>query len=345
MSDNAPSLSYKDAGVDIDKADRLVDRIKSLAGKARNPLVVDDIGGFAALCSLPQGLNNPLLVSSTDGVGTKLAVAIETGQHDTIGIDLVAMCVNDVLTTGARPLFFLDYFATGQLELEVAEAIIAGIVAGCQQAGCALIGGETAEMPGFYPQGHYDLAGFCVGIVEQDARLGAHRVQSGDRVLGIAASGLHSNGFSLTRKIVASAGLSLDEKVEGRPLKEWLLEPTRIYAEHVTALQSHAQLHALCHITGGGIPGNLPRVLPDGLGAQLNATAWPQPAIFAFLQTHGRVSPDEMQRVYNLGLGLMAVVSRESSAAALQVLNQTHVQAWDVGEIIETTDDARVIWR
>ncbi len=333
----AKGLTYKDAGVDIDAGDELVRRIKPFVAATRKPWCNADIGGFSGFSAIPAGYQEPLLVSGTDGVGTKLAVAIEADDHSTIGEDLVAMCVNDILTSGAKPLFFLDYFATSKLDVTRAASVIEGIARGCQKAECALVGGETAEMPGFYPEGHYDLAGFAVGIVERRERLGPERVQNGDALIGIASSGLHSNGFSLARRVLLEhAKLNLDSELDGKPLKAWLLEPTRIYTPQLHTLLKHGTaLHALCHVTGGGIVGNLPRVIPKTLCAELNITSWVTPAIFTHIQTLGEVPSDEMWRVFNMGLGLIASVERAQADAVLASLNALGKQAWYVGRVRE----------
>ncbi len=343
-------ITYKDAGVDIDAGDELVERIKPLAKRVRTPLVLDDIGGFAGLCALPPGMTDPILVSGTDGVGTKLEIAFATGVHDTIGIDLVAMCINDIVTTGARPLFFLDYFATSRLQVDIAEAVIRGVVEGCAQSECALLGGETAEMPGLYPPGTYDLAGFAVGVVERSRILDGRSVQAGDAILGVASSGLHSNGYSLARKIVAAQfhdpspgagegrGWGLTRHVEelGTSLGQALLTPTRIYARAVAHLQRalpDGALRALSHITGGGLGGNLPRVLPDGLGARLRFDSYVRPPIFSWLAAAGPVDEAEMRRTFNLGVGLCVVVAPEHAQAAIDALAQAGERAWRLGTV------------
>ncbi|HEY8432565.1 MAG TPA: phosphoribosylformylglycinamidine cyclo-ligase, partial [Sandaracinaceae bacterium] len=316
-------LSYRDAGVDIDAGDRLVQRIKPLAARTRIPEVLGGVGGFAGLCRVPAGMKDPVLVSGADGVGTKLRVAFLAGKHDTVGIDLVAMCVNDVLTVGARPLFFLDYFATGKLDVDTAEAVIAGIARGCELAECALLGGETAEMPGSYPEGEYDLAGFAVGIVEREAILDGSAPRGGDVILGLPSSGLHSNGYSLARKVLLErAGLALDAVLPelGAPLGEVLLTPTRIYTRAVRAALEAGGVRAICHVTGGGLPGNLPRVLPDGLGAIIDERAIPRPPIFDLIARLGGVEPNEMRATFNLGVGLALVVEPSRAGAVVRAL-------------------------
>ncbi|WP_129580496.1 MULTISPECIES: phosphoribosylformylglycinamidine cyclo-ligase [Sorangium] len=337
------SVTYREAGVDIDAGDALVERIKRLAKPTRTPEVLADVGGFAGLCALPGGLSEPVLVSGTDGVGTKLKVAFATGVHDTVGIDLVAMCVNDVLTVGARPLFFLDYFATGKLDVDVGEAVVRGIAEGCKQAGCALIGGETAELPGMYADGEYDLAGFAVGVVERSRILDGKRIAPGDTVIGVASSGLHSNGYSLARRVLEKEmGLRMSDRVDelGATVGEALLTPTRIYARAITALLAACgdAVRGLSHITGGGLPGNLPRVLPDGLGARLDLGSYQRPAIFQLLQRGGPVDEAEMRRTFNLGVGLVAVVDKAAADKAIEAFAASGERAWVLGEIVPVGD-------
>lgn len=332
-------ITYSQAGVDIDRGDALVERIKKLAKPTRIPEVVTDIGGFAGLCALPSGLVDPIMVSGTDGVGTKLDVAFATGVHDSVGIDLVAMCVNDIITCGARPLFFLDYFAIGKLDLDVGEAVVRGIAEGCKQASCALLGGETAEMPGMYEPGKYDLAGFAVGIVERAKILDGSKVKTGDVVIGVASSGLHSNGYSLTRKVIFERmGLRVEHKLPGTEMTvgEALLVPTRIYVRAVRELLGALgdDVHGLSHITGGGLPGNLPRVLPEGLGAQLDLDVFERPAIFRVIAEGGPVEEHEMRRTYNLGVGLVVITSPEAEKKALEVLAAAGEKAFRLGEVI-----------
>jgi phosphoribosylformylglycinamidine cyclo-ligase len=331
------ALSYRDAGVDIDAGDDLVERIKPLARATRIAEVVEDVGGFAGLCGLPADISDPLLVSGTDGVGTKLKLAFATGRHDTIGQDLVAMCVNDVVTTGARPLFFLDYFGCGKLDVATAEQVIKGIADGCKLAGCALLGGETAELPGMYADGEYDLAGFCVGVVSRRALLGPARVRAGDNLIGVASSGLHSNGYSLARAVVESKlKLSFDSVVPelGQSIGEALLTPTRIYAKSVRRLVEAAggELHALCHVTGGGIEGNLPRVLPSGSFARVSL-AFPRPPLFELLARGGPIVEMEMRRTFNIGVGLIAVVAPDFVDQALQSLQASGERAFWLGKV------------
>jgi phosphoribosylformylglycinamidine cyclo-ligase len=337
------SVTYRDAGVDIDAGDALVERIKRLAAPTRTPHVLQGIGGFAGLCGLPPGMQDPVLVSGTDGVGTKLKVAFATGVHDTVGIDLVAMCVNDVVTVGARPLFFLDYFATGKLELDVGEAVVRGIAEGCTRAGCALLGGETAELPGMYAAGEYDLAGFAVGVVERGKILDGKRVGAGDVAIGVASSGLHSNGYSLARRVLErEMGLAMGDRLAdlGTTVGEALLTPTRIYARAVASLLDALgdEVHALSHITGGGLPGNVPRVLPDGLGVRLDLRSWERPPIFQVIAAGGPVEEAEMRRTFNLGVGLVVLVARDAEGRALTALRAAGEQAFVVGEVIPVGD-------
>jgi phosphoribosylformylglycinamidine cyclo-ligase len=337
-------ITYRDAGVDIDAGNALVRRIARLAKPTRIPEVVADIGGFAGLCAVPAGMREPLLVSGTDGVGTKLKVAFATGVHDTIGVDLVAMCVNDVVVCGARPLFFLDYFATGKLDVEVAEAVIKGIADGCLQAGCALLGGETAELPGMYADGEYDLAGFSVGVVERSEILDGSRVEAGDVVVAIASSGLHSNGYSLARRVLCERmGLAMSAPMPGgggRTVGEALLAPTRIYARAVRELQRAVgeDLRALAHVTGGGLPENLPRTLPAALGARLDLSTYERPAVFTAIQEGGPVDEREMLRTFNVGVGMCAVVARSSAEAAIRALEAAGERAWVLGAVEPSPD-------
>ncbi len=339
------AITYREAGVDIDAGDALVDRIAKLAKATRTPEVVSGVGGFAGLSALPPGLNDPLLVSGTDGVGTKLKVAFATGVHDTVGIDLVAMCVNDVVTVGARPLFFLDYFATGKLDVDTGEAVIRGVAEGCKQAGCALLGGETAELPGMYADGEYDLAGFAVGVVERSKVIDGKRVRPGDRVIAVASSGLHSNGYSLARRVIeGEMKLTMRDSLSalGTTVGQALLVPTRIYARAVAALLGLVGegVVALSHITGGGLPGNVPRVLPEGLGVTLDLQSYTRPAIFRVIAEGGPVDEHEMRRTFNLGIGLVVVVQKEHARAACEALTAAGETAWPIGEVVETGDAA-----
>jgi phosphoribosylformylglycinamidine cyclo-ligase len=330
------AITYRQAGVDIDAGDELVERIKPLAARTRHPLVLADVGGFAGLCALPPDIEEPILVSGTDGVGTKLKLAFLTGKHDTIGIDLVAMCVNDILTTGARPLFFLDYFATGKLDVATGEAVIRGVAEGCSLAGCALLGGETAEMPGMYADGEYDLAGFAVGVVGRRQILDGKAARAGDVLLGLPSSGLHSNGYSLARRVLEA---HLDERPEalgGATVAESLLTPTRIYARATAAvLEGHeGRVRGMAHITGGGLPGNLPRMLPEGLGARLSLASWERPAIFDLIARRGPVEEPELRRTFNLGLGLVIAVDHAFADEAEGRLRAAGEDPRRVGEVI-----------
>ena len=337
-SSGTPSLSYRDAGVDIDAGNALVERIKPLAAATARPGVVTGLGGFGALFELPWGrYRQPVLVSGTDGVGTKLKLAIELGRHDGVGIDLVAMCANDILVAGAEPLFFLDYYATGHLDLEVATAVIAGIAEGCRRAGCALTGGETAEMPGMYSPGDYDLAGFCVGIAEKDALITPDRVHPGDLLIALASSGPHSNGYSLIRKVLevsgADAAQPLAGSTPGATLGDLLMAPTRIYVKPVLALMERLRVHAMAHITGGGLVENLPRVLPDGVKAVVDLGSWRRPAIFDWLQRQGGIADAEMLRTFNCGIGLVLCVAKADAQQACNALNAAGEQAWVLGQV------------
>lgn len=327
-------LTYRDAGVDIDAGDELVERIKPLVRRAQRPEVLAGIGGFGALVELPVGRwKRPVLVSGTDGVGTKLRLAIDTGRHDTIGIDLVGMCVNDVAVQGAEPLFFLDYYATGKLSVAVAERVIGGIVEGCSQAGCALVGGETAEMPGMYHGGDYDLAGFCVGVVDRDDIIDGSKVRAGDAVIGMASSGPHSNGYSLIRRLIALAAADESTTVDGRPLFDRLLAPTRIYVKSMLALAKALPVHGFAHITGGGLTDNIPRVLPENLGVTLARSAWARDPVFDWLQQAGGIADAEMYRTFNCGIGMVAIVAQNSVATALDLLRAQGEHASVIGEV------------
>ena len=321
--------TYRDAGVDIEEGDLLVEKIKPHARRTLRKEVLAGIGGFGGLFAIPKGYTEPVMVVGTDGVGTKLKLAFQSGLHDTVGIDLVAMSVNDVVVCGAEPLVFLDYFATSRLRAAEAEKVIAGIAEGCVRAGCTLIGGETAELPGFYSDGEYDLAGFCVGVVEKDRILDGSRVRAGDVVLGMASSGLHSNGYSLARKVLLEkAALPLDAALAAE-----LLTPTRIYVKDCLSLRDALDVHAFAHITGGGLPGNLPRVLPDETRARLKAGSWPRPAIFGRIQELGNVAPDEMLRTFNCGIGMCVVLAPGDVAAAQALLAARGVPSWPIGAV------------
>jgi phosphoribosylformylglycinamidine cyclo-ligase len=331
-------LSYKDAGVDIDAGDALVERIKPLARRTLREGVLAGIGGFGALFEVPKRYREPVLVSGTDGVGTKLKLAFALDRHDTVGIDLVAMSVNDILVQGAEPLFFLDYFACGRLQVDTAAQVIGGIARGCEQAACALIGGETAEMPDMYPDGEYDLAGFAVGVVEKSTIIDGRSIGPGDAVIGLASSGAHSNGYSLIRRILERAhgsvgAAAMREDFHGRPFGEVVLEPTRIYVRPVLALMQSVPVKGLAHITGGGLVENVPRVLPEGVQAVLHRDAWTMPPLFGWLQQHGQVADAEMHRVFNCGIGMVLVVADADADRTLAQLRAAGEQAWRIGEI------------
>ncbi len=340
---NKSSLNYKDAGVDIAAGNALVERIKPIAAKTRISGVMAGLGGFGSLFELPlDRYKNPVLVSGTDGVGTKLRLAIDSGIHNTVGIDLVAMCVNDIIVQGAEPLFFLDYFATGKLDVNTAAAVIEGIGKGCELAGAALVGGETAEMPNMYADGDYDLAGFCVGIVEKSEMLDGSKVSIGDKLIGLASSGAHSNGYSLIRKIIERNQASLDEPFNGKTLGETLLTPTRIYVKSLLSLIKKIPVHALAHITGGGLTENLPRVIPDNLNAQIDLKSWQFPAIFDWLQSNGNVSQADMLITFNCGVGMVICIAAEDEAATLNLLAELGETAFVMGEIIAGEGKAEV---
>ena len=331
----AASLSYRDAGVDIDAGDALVERIKPLAKKTMREGVLAGIGGFGALFEVPKRYREPVLVAGTDGVGTKLRLAFEWNCHGTIGQDLVAMSVNDILVQGAEPLFFLDYFACGQLTIDTAASVIGGIAKGCEIAGCALIGGETAEMPGMYPPGEYDLAGFAVGAVEKSKIINGSRICAGDIVLAIASSGAHSNGYSLVRKIIERAGAKPDDDLDGRPLIDVVMAPTEIYVKPLLKLMSEIDIKGLAHITGGGIVDNVPRVLPENMQAVIQRDTWVLPALFRWLQTQGNVADAEMVRVFNCGIGMVLIVAPELASTAIKSLAAQGLTVWVAGEVRE----------
>lgn len=331
----ASPLSYKSAGVDIDAGDALVERIKPLARKTMREGVLAGIGGFGALFEIPKRYKEPVLVSGTDGVGTKLKLAFEWNMHDTVGIDLVAMSVNDVLVQGAEPLFFLDYFACGKLDVDTAAAVIGGIAQGCELSGCALIGGETAEMPGMYPAGEYDLAGFAVGAVEKSKILSGADVKPGDLVLGLASSGVHSNGFSLVRKCIERAAGQLPAMLDGKPFKQALMEPTRLYVKNVLAALAAHPIKALAHITGGGLLENIPRVLPEDCAAQLVKGSWPQTELFAWLQSTAGIDDLEMNRTFNNGIGMVVVIDAAHAAACAQTLRDAGEAVYAIGAIVQ----------
>ncbi|MGF1716364.1 phosphoribosylformylglycinamidine cyclo-ligase [Photobacterium chitinilyticum] len=335
MSGNNSSLSYKDAGVDIDAGNALVDRIKGVVKRTHRPEVMGGIGGFGALCSLPTKYKEPVLVSGTDGVGTKLRLAMDLNKHDTIGIDLVAMCVNDLIVQGGEPLFFLDYYATGKLEVDTAAAVVAGIGEGCIQSGCALIGGETAEMPGMYHGEDYDVAGFCVGVVEKADIIDGSKVKAGDALIAVGSSGPHSNGFSLIRKIIEVSQADLSKELEGKPLADHLLEPTKIYVKSTLKMMESCDVHAISHITGGGFWENIPRVLPEGAKAVVDGSSWEWPVVFNWLQQAGNVETYEMYRTFNCGVGLVIALPQEQAAQAIEILNEEGENAWLLGEIAD----------
>lgn len=337
------SLSYKDAGVDIDAGNALVERIKVVAKKTSRPGVLAGLGGFGALFELPQGYRQPVLVSGTDGVGTKLRLALDLNRHDTIGIDLVAMCANDLVVAGAEPLYFLDYYATGKLNVDVAAAVVTGIGVGCEQAGAALVGGETAEMPGMYSGEDYDLAGFCVGIVEKEDIIDGSKVKAGDKLIALASSGPHSNGYSLIRKILEVSNADLNTELAGKTLADALMEPTRMYVKPALKLINATEVHALCHVTGGGFQENIPRIMPEDCKAIVDTNSWQWPAVFDWLQTAGNVATAEMFRTFNCGVGMIIVVPADKVSDALALLNSEGEQAWLLGDITgRNQDEAQV---
>lgn len=338
------ALSYKDAGVDIDAGNALVDRIKGVVKETRRPEVMGGLGGFGALCALPQKYREPILVSGTDGVGTKLRLAMDLKRHDTIGIDLVAMCVNDLVVQGAEPLFFLDYYATGKLDIDTAASVITGIAEGCKQSGCALVGGETAEMPGMYHGEDYDVAGFCVGVVEKSEIIDGSKVEAGDVLIALGASGPHSNGYSLVRKILeVSHADPLTIELEGKPLADHLLAPTKIYVKSVLKLIEEHDIHAIAHLTGGGFWENIPRVLPEGTQAVIDESSWQWPAVFNWLQQNGNVSRHEMYRTFNCGVGMIIALPAVEADAAIALMNANGEKAWKIGTIAASTSEERVV--
>mgnify|MGYP000052918304 CR=1 FL=1 len=337
------SITYKEAGVDIDAGDALVERIKPHARRTMRPEVLAGIGGFGALVEISKKYREPVLVSGTDGVGTKLKLAFEMNRHDTVGIDLVGMSVNDILVQGAEPLFFLDYFACGKLSLDTAEAVIAGIAQACEQAGCALIGGETAEMPGMYPEGEYDLAGFAVGVVEKSRVIGGQHIVAGDVILGLASSGAHSNGYSLIRKLIDMSGVGLKSDFYGQPFIDAVMTPTRIYVKPVLALIEKLNVKGMAHITGGGLTGNLPRCLPDHIAARIDTASWTRAPIFDWLQLAGELDNTEMLRTFNCGIGLCVVVAAADANAAIAQLTASGETVWKIGETIARDADAEPV--
>ena len=327
------SLSYKDAGVDIDAGNALVERIKGVAKRTRRPEVMGGLGGFGALCRIPAGYREPILVSGTDGVGTKLRLAIDLKKHDTVGIDLVAMCVNDLIVQGAEPLFFLDYYATGKLDVDTAAAVVTGIGVGCEQSNCALVGGETAEMPGMYEGEDYDMAGFCVGVVEASEIIDGSKVAAGDALIALASSGPHSNGFSLIRKILEVSKADVKQPLGDTTLADALLAPTRIYVKPVLKLLKECEIHALSHITGGGFWENIPRVLPENTKAVIDGSSWQWPEVFNWLQKSGNVETYEMYRTFNCGVGMIIALPQDQVESALALLKAEGENAWLIGQI------------
>lgn len=327
------SISYRDAGVDIEAGDALVEQIKPFAKRTMRPEVMGGIGGFGSLFEMPKKFKNPVLVSGTDGVGTKLKLAFQLDKHDTVGIDLVAMSVNDILVQGAEPLFFLDYFACGKLEVGTAAEVIKGIAQGCEQAGCALVGGETAEMPGMYPAGEYDLAGFVVGAVDKEAIIDGSTIAAGDVLLGLASSGAHSNGYSLIRKLIEKSGIDMQSDFHGKPFRDVVMAPTRIYVKPLLKLIAAFKVKGMAHITGGGITENVPRVLPAGLTAEVKKGSWDMPPLFNWLQAQGNVTDDEMHRTFNCGIGMVVIVAEQDAAAARQLLEAEGEQVSVIGRI------------
>jgi len=327
------SISYRDAGVDIEAGDALVEQIKPFAKRTMRPEVLGGIGGFGSLFAVPQKFKEPILVSGTDGVGTKLKLAFELNKHDTVGIDLVAMSVNDILVQGAEPLFFLDYFACGKLEVGVAAQVIKGIAQGCEQSGCALVGGETAEMPGMYPAGEYDLAGFAVGCADKSKLIDGTTIAAGDVVLGLASSGAHSNGYSLIRKLIEKSGIDFESDFHGRKFKDVVMEPTRIYVKSLLKLIEALPVKGMAHITGGGITENIPRVLPAGLTAEIRADGWQLPPLFQWLQAQGNIVPAELYKTFNCGIGMAVVVAKEHVAQARQLLEASGETVFEIGHI------------
>ncbi|UCZ76163.1 phosphoribosylformylglycinamidine cyclo-ligase [Dickeya zeae] len=338
------SLSYKDAGVDIDAGNALVDRIKGVVKQTRRPEVMGGLGGFGALCALPQKYREPVLVSGTDGVGTKLRLAMDLQRHDTIGIDLVAMCVNDLVVQGAEPLFFLDYYATGKLDVDTAARVITGIAEGCKQSGCALVGGETAEMPGMYHGDDYDVAGFCVGVVEKAEIIDGSKVREGDALVALASSGPHSNGYSLIRKILEVSGANPEQiQLDGKLLADHLLAPTKIYVKSVLSLIENVDVHAISHLTGGGFWENIPRVLPEGMQATIEESSWQWPSVFQWLQQNGNVSRHEMYRTFNCGVGMIIALPAEQADNAIAHLTSNGEIAWKIGVITRTDGGETVV--
>jgi phosphoribosylformylglycinamidine cyclo-ligase len=327
------TITYRDAGVDIEAGDALVEQIKPYAKRTMRPEVLGGIGGFGSLFAVPKKFNEPILVSGTDGVGTKLKLAFELKKHDTVGIDLVAMSVNDILVQGAEPLFFLDYFACGKLEVGVAAQVIKGIAEGCEQSGCALVGGETAEMPGMYPAGEYDLAGFAVGCVDKAKIIDGKSISTGDVVLGLASSGAHSNGYSLIRKLIAKSGIDFESDFHGRKFKDVVMTPTKIYVKSLLKLIETIPVKGMAHITGGGLTENIPRVLPAGLTAEIQKKNWDIPPLFQWLQAQGNIPDDEMHKTFNCGIGMVVIVDKAYASQASQLLTSHGEQVFNLGQI------------
>ncbi|WP_019027678.1 phosphoribosylformylglycinamidine cyclo-ligase [Colwellia piezophila] len=338
MSEQKQSLSYKDAGVDIDAGNALVEKIKGAVKRTKRPEVMGGLGGFGSVFQLPTGYKEPVLVAGTDGVGTKLRLAIDLARHDTVGIDLVAMCVNDLIVQGAEPLFFLDYYATAKLDVDVAVSVVEGIAEGCIQAGCSLVGGETAEMPGMYHKGDYDIAGFCVGIAEKSRLIDGTNVAAGDQLIALGASGPHSNGFSLIRKVLEVNNTDTDELLDGKKIADHLLEPTKIYVKSVLELLKNVDVHALSHITGGGFWENIPRVLPETAQAVIKGDSWQWPSIFTWLKEKGNITEHEMYRTFNCGVGMIIVVPADKVAQSIEVLTAHGENAWHIGAIADKAD-------
>lgn len=343
-TENNTSVTYRDAGVDIEAGDALVEQIKPFAKRTMRPEVLGGIGGFGSLFAVPKKFKEPILVSGTDGVGTKLKLAFQLNKHDTVGIDLVAMSVNDILVQGAEPLFFLDYFACGKLEVGTAADVIKGIAQGCEQAGCALVGGETAEMPGMYPTGEYDLAGFAVGCVDKENLIDGSTISEGDVVLGLASSGAHSNGYSLIRKLIEKSGIDFEADFHGKPFKEVVMAPTRIYVKPLLQLIWTLPVKGMAHITGGGITENIPRVLPPKLTAEIDASSWDLPPLFKWLQAQGNIADSEMYKTFNCGIGMAVIVAKEHADAALTLLQEAGETVYTIGHVrAQKTDEAPTI--
>ena len=338
MSEQKQSLSYKDAGVDIDAGNALVEKIKGAVKRTKRPEVMGGLGGFGSVFELPTGYKEPVLVAGTDGVGTKLRLAIDLARHDTVGIDLVAMCVNDLIVQGAEPLFFLDYYATAKLDVDVAVSVVEGIAEGCLQAGCSLVGGETAEMPGMYHKGDYDIAGFCVGIAEKSRLIDGTNVAAGDQLIALGASGPHSNGFSLIRKVLEVNNTDMNELLDGKKIADHLLEPTKIYVKSVLELLKNVDVHALSHITGGGFWENIPRVLPETAQAVIKGNSWQWPSIFTWLKEKGNITEHEMYRTFNCGVGMIIVVPADKVEQSIEVLTAHGENAWHIGAIADKAD-------